>query len=345
MATTEEAIAMLQQDMRDEHGAVILYLLHAYFMGEGEEAAEIEQVARDEMRHFKWLAQAITQLGGVPTLDRTAMEVGGEVAAQWMRRDVQAEQDAIAQYERHRDAIADPRVKALLERILTDERAHLGTFQSLQAKFSSQGGGPGLPAPVDESAHAKAAPILDYGTTHEYTVILQYLFHSFLTPDAEVSRELETVAINEMQHLGWLAEFAASIGHKPLMAHDPVERKARTSQMLQADLEAERAVTRRYNDYLAQLAQEPNLAGLVEVIERARDNELFHSHIFGLMLSRLAEGERPHQRPGVGPTQPLSEEDTAARLDGQGAGAANQTASPKQTSSPRPSFTVGGLTS
>jgi len=47
MASREDTIRMLQADMRDEHGALVLYLQHAYMMGEGEEAAEIEGAARD----------------------------------------------------------------------------------------------------------------------------------------------------------------------------------------------------------------------------------------------------------------------------------------------------------
>jgi len=58
----EKIIALLNQDLEDEHGAIIQYLNHAYGMGEGEMACEIEAIARDEMRHLDWLAETIVAL-------------------------------------------------------------------------------------------------------------------------------------------------------------------------------------------------------------------------------------------------------------------------------------------
>ena len=51
-----DIIELLTKDLQDEHAAIIQYLTHAYAMGEGELACEIEAIAREEMRHFDWLA-------------------------------------------------------------------------------------------------------------------------------------------------------------------------------------------------------------------------------------------------------------------------------------------------
>ena len=53
----DKIIALLNQDLEGEQAAVIQYLVHAYAMGEGEMACEIEAIAREEMRHFDWLAE------------------------------------------------------------------------------------------------------------------------------------------------------------------------------------------------------------------------------------------------------------------------------------------------
>ena len=42
----DKVIALLDEDLEGEHGAVIQYLTHAYAMGEGEMACEIEAIAR-----------------------------------------------------------------------------------------------------------------------------------------------------------------------------------------------------------------------------------------------------------------------------------------------------------
>jgi len=48
----EDIVALLNQDLEGEHAAIIQYSTHAYDMGEGEMAREIEAIAREEMRHF-----------------------------------------------------------------------------------------------------------------------------------------------------------------------------------------------------------------------------------------------------------------------------------------------------
>ena len=45
----DKIIALLNQDIESEHGAIVQYLSHAYAMGEGEMACEIEALAREEM--------------------------------------------------------------------------------------------------------------------------------------------------------------------------------------------------------------------------------------------------------------------------------------------------------
>jgi len=74
---SQEAIRLLNEDIRGEHGAIILYLRTACALGEGAMAADIEEIARDEMRHPKWLAEEVVRLGGVPTVEREELGAAG----------------------------------------------------------------------------------------------------------------------------------------------------------------------------------------------------------------------------------------------------------------------------
>ena len=65
-----QIVELLQKDMRGEHQAIIQYLQHAYALGEGELAGQIEAIAREEMRHLDWLADASVELGGYPSMER-----------------------------------------------------------------------------------------------------------------------------------------------------------------------------------------------------------------------------------------------------------------------------------
>ena len=268
-------IALLNQDLEGEHAAIIQYLVHAYAMGEGEMACEIEAIAREEMRHFDWLAETIVNLGGTPSLERGDMRTGGESVPDWMRNDVLQEKDAITLYEEHIKAISDPKMKRLLQRILSDEKSHQGDFEHFVNKAKKEGA-----RDLRGSRQDKVAQVLNWGIEHEYTVILQYLLHSYMTPNKDVQKEMEDQAINEMQHLGWLSEEMVGKKGSPRIEHTKVDKSTKTADMLRADIKIEKKVAAEY-DRAAKEIEEPDLK---ELLTRIRDHEIYHSDIFDDLL-------------------------------------------------------------
>ena len=290
MNDKQAVVEMLNTDLRDEHAAVIQYLQHAYAIGEGEEACEIEAIAREEMRHFDWLAEAIVELGGKPDMERGEVDLSGSGPVEWMARDIIAEEKAITQYKEHIAAIDDPKIKRLLRRILSDEESHRDEFADLSDEVAEEGAealGP-LEARSAEEAAPQVLDILQQGVHHEYTVILQYLYHNFVMPECEIGRELEMQAINEMQHLGWLAEEVAELGGHPDIERTALSLEGDTAQMLQADIEAERAVTMDYNRQLDEIEDE----GLHKLLSRIRDHEIYHDELFSDLLAEVQAEEK-----------------------------------------------------
>jgi bacterioferritin len=277
----DKIITLLNQDLEGEHGAIIQYLTHAYAMGEGEMACEIEAIAREEMRHLDWLAETIVELGGVPSLERGKMRMGGESVADWMRNDVLLEEDGINLYREHIKLIDKPKIKRLLERILSDEESHHGDFQHFVDKAQKEEA-----KDVRGSRQDRITQILNQGIEHEYTVILQYLLHSYLTPNREVKRQMEDQAINEMQHLGWLAEKMVDSGGNPGIKHTEVDRSTKTADMLRADIKVEKEVAAAY-DHAAKQTDDPDLK---ELLLRIRDHEIYHAEVFSDLLK-----EEEHQ--------------------------------------------------
>jgi bacterioferritin len=271
----DKIIALLNQDLEGEHAAVIQYLVHAYAMGEGEMACEIEAIAREEMRHFDWLAETIVSLGGTPSLERGDMRTDGESVPDWMRNDVLQEKDAITLYEEHIRAIGDPKIKRLLQRILSDEKSHQGDFEHFVNKAQKEGA-----RDLRGSRQDKVAQVLNWGIEHEYTVILQYLLHSYMTPDEDVKKEMEDQAINEMQHLGWLSEEMVDKKGSPKIEHKKVDKSTKTADMLRADIKIEKKVAAEY-DRAAKEIEEPDLKKL---LIRIRDHEIYHADVFEDLL-------------------------------------------------------------
>lgn len=304
--TKAEIIALLNEDLKGEHMAIVQYLRHAYAMGEGEMACEIEAIAREEMRHFDWLAEQIVELGGKPTLERGAFTGITEDVAQNMRFDVQAEEDAITLYRQHIEKISDPEIQRLLSRILSDEESHRKNF----LHFVDKAGQEATTASSGEAAAnrspkppARLMEILNEGIRHEYTVILQYLYHSFFMPACEAKDELETQAINEMQHLGWLSEELEGVGGTPDIEHTKLALEGTPAEMLEADIKVEREVTAVYTRQIPEI-EDPDLR---ELFARIRDHEIYHDQVFSDLLAEVKEeGEKAAEELPKPPSPPPS---------------------------------------
>ncbi|MBN1484817.1 MAG: ferritin-like domain-containing protein [Chloroflexia bacterium] len=275
-----DVIAMLKAAAMDEHAAIIQYLRHAYSMGEGEEACEIEGIAREEMRHFWMLSRWIVRLGGSPTIERGLVDLAGETLGDWMERDVQAEDRAIHMYRDMLAKIENPDLRADIERILADELVHRGDFEGMAEELAGE-----LPeeADADEAPAPQDVESLGWGVRHEYAAILQYLFHSFLIQDEEVSRQLELQAINEMQHMGWLGEELTESGQDMPLEHHEVNLSQEPQDMLQADIQLEHDTAAMYGQFMERMA-DPEFK---ELLEQIRGHELYHEGLFERLLERL----------------------------------------------------------
>ena len=290
----DKIIEMLRADMRGEHQAIIQYLFHAYAMGEGELACEIEAIAREEMRHLDWLADAIIELGGDPSMDRDPVDFAMDLVSAQMAKDVILEEGAIAQYRAHMEAIEDEKIRRLLARIVHDEESHHGDFEHFVEKTAAEEQATeGAEAPAPSPMAQRLAEILNQGIHHEYSVLLQYIFHSFVAPDKERAEELQNIGINEMQHMGWLAEEMMGMGGMPIFEHGDLVLTHDMEEALEADIEVEREVTNTYSRQIPEI-DDP---GIKSLIERIRDHEIYHDAVFTDLLEETREQEAAEQEP------------------------------------------------
>jgi bacterioferritin len=289
----KKVIELLNLDLQDEHGAIIQYLRHAYAMGEGETACEIEAISREEMRHLDWLAETIVGLGGKPSLKRGTQILTGKKIPAMMQNDVELEEGAIKNYTAHIKMVDDPTIKRLLKRILADENAHHGKFEHFVEKAKKEG-----MKDLRGARRDSVAKTLDWGIEHEYTVILQYMFHSYMSRNEEAKKQLEDQAINEMQHLGWLSEEMVGSGGSPTLEHTPPDQSTKPADMLKADIKIEKEVAAAYD----KAAGEVDDPGLKKLLIRIRDNERYHIGVFNDLL----KGEKREDGGGTGITGSIS---------------------------------------
>jgi bacterioferritin len=203
--------------------------------------------------------------------------MAGKTVPEWMGNDVGLEDSAINIYKQHIKLIYDPNIKRLLKRILDDEEVHRGKFEHFIEKATREG-----LKDLRGNRKDSTARTLDWAIGHEYTVVLQYLFHSYMTKNAEAKKQLEDQAINEMQHLGWLSEEMVSGGGSPVIEHTTPDQSTKTADMLKADIKIEKEVAEKYD----QASREAKDAGLKALFIRIRDNEKYHIQVFNDVLNK-----------------------------------------------------------
>ena len=224
-----------------------------------------------------------------------------------MLKNVDLEQVAIDQYREHIAAIDNEHMRLVLGRILHDELVHKEQFAGLAEAVRSREEAEQVTEPNEaecgepKGPPARLAEILNQGIRHEYSVILQYIYHSLVTDDKELGEELMNAAINEMQHMGWLSEEMTGHGGDPEMEHHELFLSRDPIKNLKADIAIEQLVIRDYTNQISEL-EEPDLQAL---LARIRDHEVFHDAFFKHLLEE-AEGKTVEPEAETMPEEPES---------------------------------------
>ncbi len=208
-----ETINLLLYDVALEHSAVVQYLYHIFLISDGNITSEIEEIARQEMRHLKWFAQKVVQLGGQVVLDRIEdmIVIGGPDWADMLSKDVNAEEEAIRIYTSQLNMVKDDSVKRLLERVIKDEEDHRIEFSELVEKVKE-----GLICPKGEGkGDPRTIEVLNRFLKEEYQTIINYLYQFFHSKNCDYKDIMLDLAIESMVHMGKLGEKIGELGGMP----------------------------------------------------------------------------------------------------------------------------------
>ena len=142
-ADREQVISVLNEVLATEIVCVLRYKNH-YYMASGINAptvaAEFLEHANEEQMHVDWVAQRITQLGGVPNFNPEGLATRahaeyaeGESLSDMIREDLVAERIAIETYSEIIRWLKDndPTTRRIMEDILKMEEEHADDLASL----------------------------------------------------------------------------------------------------------------------------------------------------------------------------------------------------------------------
>ncbi|MFO7152601.1 MAG: demethoxyubiquinone hydroxylase family protein [Bacillota bacterium] len=272
----------VREDIAGEHSAIIQYLYHAYATSDEELRGKLESIARDEMRHFKWLNEWLVKNGQKPSIDRAPVISTGSLKS-LIEADIKAEEDTIKQYIEHKAMTDDEELIALIDRIVADERSHREEFakilEELESRDDAETGNPAEEKSGPQLAAHEAA-LLQQALEHEYTSLLQYLYHYFTTGGSD---EYEDFSIDEMKHFGWFAEALAERGFQPLLEHRVEELKSDPESAAKSNLTLEEQAIKKFNEAREKIQDQE----IKDIFDLALEHETYHAFSLKKELEKL----------------------------------------------------------
>ncbi|EDP75697.1 ferritin-like domain-containing protein [Hydrogenivirga sp. 128-5-R1-1] len=272
-----ELIALLLKDIALEHSAIIQYLYHISLIKDAEITEEIEKIARQEMRHMKWFAQKVVQLGGEVELNRVEDEikVGGPDWASMLENDVNAEQVAIDTYTKQLEEVKDDSVRKLLERVIHDESAHKDEFSELLEEVKNKE----FSEEEVRAADEKSVELINKLLKEEYSIILDYLYNFFHSKNCEYKDIMLDLAIESMVHMGELGEKLGDMGGMPDLSMPELKKTKNVEEHILYEESSREEYLQR-----AKEVSDPSLKKLLDWIE---GQEEYHKQRLVEFLKRM----------------------------------------------------------
>jgi bacterioferritin len=204
-----ELIAMLNRDIKDEHAAIIRYLVHGWLEGEDTPiGASLISRSREEMWHMHWLGFIICKLGGEVDFIPAPYPYDPTNRATTLRSYVEYEEKLIPHYNGEADKVSDPHIKRVLKREAWESAIHASKFQRILNKLtpeearSAPGGEAKLPKGFIEQ--------LQQEVRGKYNEMLQHMRYSWIfQKNGRLSWQLMDQAMEKMKQV---AHFAEDIG-------------------------------------------------------------------------------------------------------------------------------------
>jgi bacterioferritin len=207
-----ELIKMLNRDMKDEHAAIIRYIVHGWLEGEDTPiGASLISRSREEMWHMHWLGFIIGQLGGEPDFVPAPYPYDPTNRATIFKSYVEYEEKLIPHYNGEADRVSDPHIKRVLQREAWESAIHARKFQRILDKLRPEEAN-SVPGGEAELPMAFLDRLQDE-VTSKYNEMLQHICYSWvLKKNGILSWQLMDQAMEKMKQVAHFAEDIAENG-------------------------------------------------------------------------------------------------------------------------------------
>jgi bacterioferritin len=273
---TQALIAMLNNDLAEEHAAIIRYLVHSYLEGEDTPVgANMLSRAREEMWHMHWLGMIIGKLGGEPNMTPAKYPFDPTSRTTIFKSYARYEEKLVPHYMGEADKVDDPHIKRVLQREAWESAMHARKFQRLLGKLSPEmaAGKPGGEREVPEAFVERLQGLV----ASKYTEMLQHLRTAWLFQQTGiVGWQVMDFSMTKMKQLAHLAEPVAENGAEPRFKASKLDLSASIGQALQRALEDVRASRDEHLKFQAEPETQKH-AGLIINLDLTTQQEQYEA--------------------------------------------------------------------
>ena len=136
LLATMRTIDILKNNVFLEHVAILQYLIHMFLIKDEKLRGEIEEIAKEEMKHMHMFASRAVYLGSQVDIKSVEDEVKDcDDIVKLIKEDIKAEEEAVEIYSAQIDATDDDITKKMLELIIEDEKKHKRIFEYISEEL------------------------------------------------------------------------------------------------------------------------------------------------------------------------------------------------------------------
>lgn len=210
-----ELIDMLNGDLKEEHAAIIRYLVHSYLEGEDSPiGASLLSRSREEMWHMHWLGLIIGKMGGEPDMTPAPYPFDPTNRTTIFKSYVEYEKNLIPHYKQEAEKVDDPHIKRVLQRESWESAMHADKFQRMLDKLSPEQA-KGLPGEENELPDDFMEDLQNI-VQNKYTEMLQQVRNAWvLHKDGHMAWQIMDFSMTKMKQLAHIAEEIAENGVEP----------------------------------------------------------------------------------------------------------------------------------
>ncbi|MCK4495796.1 MAG: ferritin-like domain-containing protein [Candidatus Aminicenantes bacterium] len=237
---------MLNKDIRDEHAAIIRYLVHGYLEGEDSPiGASLLSRSREEMWHMHWLGMIIGRLEGEPDMTPAPYPFDPANRKSIFKSYVDYENKLIPHYNQEANKVDDPHIKRVLQREAWESAIHASKFQRISDKLSPEQAA-GLPGETNKLPEEFLETLQEI-VEKKYIEILQHIRNAWVfQSEGSQGWQIMDFSMTKMKQLAHIAEEVAENGIKPRLKPGKIDISTAIGSALKRALEDVRESRKRH---------------------------------------------------------------------------------------------------